>query len=132
MMRCVPTSATTCDMQYEVYRHKDAPDSEFDEINQIYKRILSEDKWLCNETQKNLNAGTYINGQMHSKYESGPLYFQRLVRKMLTEHRKIEEKNKGELWPAAPSMAVSGGTDEDVAFCSSLSCEGPAKVALAW
>jgi hypothetical protein len=121
-------------MQYEVYRQRNATDAEFEEINQIYKRILSEDKWLCNETQKNLNAGTYVNGQMHSTYESGPLYFQGLVRKMLRAHRNIEERNKGEVWPAAPSMtmAESGDTDEDAAFCSSLSCEGQSKLALAW
>lgn len=132
MMRCVPTSATTVDMQYEVYRHKDASDEEFNKLNEIYKRVLSEDKWLCNETQQNLNAGTYVNGQLHSEYESGPLYFQELVRTALTEHRKEEEKQKKEIWPAAQQTAGLDRTNEDIAFCNRLQSACDGKTGLAW
>lgn len=119
-------------MQYEVYRHKDALDADFDNINQIFKRILSEDKWLCNETQRNLQAGAYVNGQLHSAYEIGPLYLQGLVRERLMKHRKEEEKQKREIWPTMQITAGLDQTNDDIAFCSGLSCETQSKGALAW
>ncbi|RFN53490.1 cytochrome p450 oxidoreductase [Fusarium flagelliforme] len=80
LMRCVPTSASHCSMEYEVYRHKDASDEDFKTIDEMFKRILAEDKWLCNNAQKNLNAGVFVNGEMHPKLEQGPLYFQHRIR----------------------------------------------------
>lgn len=116
-------------MEYEVYRKIDGDPEEFDKTDQLFKRVLSEDKWLCNETQKSLEAGIYINGPLHPDYESGPVYFQSLVRKAIYEHRKEEEKHKSQIWPAAPT--VESGADEDEAFCAGLSC-GPDSKALAW
>jgi hypothetical protein len=87
-------------MEYEVYRHKDASDKDFERIDSIFKRILSEDKWLCNNAQKNLNAGVFVNGEMHPRLESGPRFFQESVRKHLQTHRKQEEAAGKEIWPA--------------------------------
>ncbi|GKU08846.1 unnamed protein product, partial [Fusarium langsethiae] len=92
LMRCVPTSVGHCSMKYEVYRHKDASEESFRTIDEMFKRILAEDKWLCNNAQKNLNAGVFVNGEMHPKLEQGPLYFQHKVRGILTAHRELEKK----------------------------------------
>ncbi|KAF0636570.1 hypothetical protein FPSE5266_06710 [Fusarium pseudograminearum] len=92
LMRCVPTSVGHCSMEYEVYRHKNASDEGFTTIDEMFKRILAEDKWLCNNAQKNLNAGVFINGEMHPKLEQGPLYFQHRVRGILTAHHELEKK----------------------------------------
>lgn len=122
MMRCVPTSVNTCSMEYEVYRHKDASDEDFNNIDQIFKRILAEDKWLCNLTQKNLDSGIFVNGQMHNDYESGPLYLQRLVKGAVMKHRAEEKKHRREIWPATPTVAGIHGLTEEEQLCSGLKC----------
>ncbi|KAM6510255.1 hypothetical protein FALCPG4_017878 [Fusarium falciforme] len=132
MMRCVPTSANHCSMEYEVYRHKNASDADFKKIDEMFKRILSEDKWLCNNAQKNLNAGVFINGEMHPKMEQGPLYFQSQVRKFLNQHHKLEEAAKKEIRPA--QQVLSGdkdATEVDMGFCSGVACSKD-KGALEW
>lgn len=68
-MRVVPTSATTTSMQYEVFRHKDASDEIFKELDDFFKQVESEDKNLCNGAQQNLNAGVYINGNLQPSNE---------------------------------------------------------------
>ena len=119
-------------MEYEVYRHKDASDEEFDKMDQAFKRVLGEDKWLCNMTQKNLEAGVYVNGQMHPQYEEGPLYLQSLVKKMVLEHHKEEEKLGRKIWPAAQSTTGLSKTNQEIDFCSGLSCGTSEKSAIAW
>lgn len=64
-MRVVPTSATTTSMQYEVFRHKDATDKDFNEMDSFFKQVENEDKELCNGAQQNLNAGVYVTGNLH-------------------------------------------------------------------
>lgn len=132
MMRSVPTSVNTCSMEYEVYRHKDASDQDFSNINQIFKRVLAEDKWLCNLTQKNLNSGVYVNGQMHSRYESGPLYLQKLIKEAVMSHRAEEVKQKKEIWPASQNIGDLGSSEQEIAFCSGLNCGGRSREVLAW
>ena len=124
-MRLSPTSATTSNLQYEVYRHKDATDADFDHINQLFKRVLAEDRFLCTETQKNLSGGVYVNGSLHAQYESGSHDFQNLVRKAVKEHRAEEERQQRVIWPARQSTeGMEDTTLDDVAFCEGLSsCE---------
>lgn len=110
-------------MEYEVYRHRDASDSDFEFIDGMFKRILAEDRELCNATQKGLDAGVYVNGQLHPTYEEGPLYFQSLVRKSVMEHRAEEKKLKKEIWPARQQVDGSCGTTADMDFCNSLDPE---------
>lgn len=117
-------------MEYEVYRHVDATDAEFEHIDSLFKRILGEDKYLCNETQKNLNAGVYVNGQLHSAYEEGPLYFQSLVKKIVMDHRAEEERLKKEIWPAMQKVEGASCTNSDMDFCAALDPEKSR--ALAW
>lgn len=107
-------------MEYEVYRHKNASDADFEQIDSIYKRILAEDKLLCNATQSNLDVGVYVSGQLHPSYEQGPLYFQTLVRKIVMKHRAEEERLKKEIWPATPNVEFGQRTNEELDFCVAL------------
>jgi hypothetical protein len=68
-MRCIPLSATQTKMEYEVYRHNDATDEEFNKISEMFKQVLREDKDLCNGAQRNLNAGIFVNGELHPRTE---------------------------------------------------------------
>jgi hypothetical protein len=119
-------------MEYEVYRHKDASDKDFKTIDEMFKRILAEDKWLCSNAQKNLNAGVFVNGEMHPKMEQGPLYFQHRIRDILGEHHLLEKTAGREINPA--QQLVSDGskeTEEDMSLCSGLAC-GKNGDALEW
>lgn len=101
MQRFVSTSATHCSVRYEFYRNKDTSDKDFDHITQTYKHIMSEEKSLCENTQK--NPGT----------ENGPLYFQSSIRDILQEHHQREETAKREIWPARQVVQESDSTKED-------------------
>lgn len=119
-------------MEYEVYRHKDANDEDFEKIDAVFKRILTEDKWLCNNAQKNLNAGVFVNGEMHPRMESGPLFFQKSVREHLQSHRKQEKAIGQEIWPARQIISKKACTSkDDLEFCSGLSCHQD-RPELAW
>ncbi|KAJ5682107.1 uncharacterized protein N7477_002047 [Penicillium maclennaniae] len=98
MMRCVPTSAGTCSMEYEVYRHNEASDYDFEYIDSFFKRVLDEDKYLCNAAQKNLNAGVFVNGQLHPRLESAPLFLPEYCPKSAKESsRRGKERWQGDL-----------------------------------
>ncbi|RSL70869.1 hypothetical protein CEP53_001755 [Fusarium sp. AF-6] len=125
LMRVVPTSATTTSMQYEVYRHKDATDEEFKEVDDFFKQVESEDKGLCNAAQKNLNAGVYVTGDLNSFNEKGVLYFQKILKEAVVQHRNEEQKAGGEMWPARKTVARNG-IQEEIEFCQGL-CDSKAK-----
>lgn len=131
MMRCVPTSAGTCSLEYEVYRHTESSDEDFEYIDAFFKRVLDEDKHLCNAAQKNLNAGVFVNGQLHPNLESAPLFFQNVVRTLLVRHRDEERQEKREIWPARQRSADQA-TTEDIAFCSGLACSADESSELEW
>lgn len=121
MQRFTPTSPTQCMMRYEVYRHKDATDEAFNVISDMYKRIMSEDKYLCMHSQKNLNAGVFVNGLLHPEMERGPLHFQKTVREVVTEHHTKEEAAGHQIWPAEhdlPADVAVGHDQENVALRS--------------
>jgi len=119
-------------MEYEVYRHKNASDEDFKKIDEMFKRILAEDKWLCNNAQKNLNAGVFVNGEMHPQMEQGPLYFQHRVRELLNRHHQLEQSAKKEIRPAEQILPSScHGTEKDSSLCSGLLC-GEDRAALVW
>lgn len=100
-------------MRYEVYRQKYATDEDFNLISDMYKRIMSEDKYLCIHSQKNLNAGVFINGQLHPEMEKGPLHFQKTVREIVMEHRKKEEAVGHEIWPAQQLLPTNATVNQD-------------------
>lgn len=108
-------------MEYEVYRHIDATDEEFKYIDEFFKQVLDEDKHLCNAAQKNLNAGVFVNGQLHPDLESAPIFFQSVVKKLLVDHREEETRRGKDIWPARRYIP-SSSTDEEDAFCAGLAC----------
>ncbi|KAE8348973.1 Rieske [2Fe-2S] iron-sulfur domain-containing protein [Aspergillus coremiiformis] len=121
MQRFVPTSATNCAMRYEVYRNKNSSDKDFELINQMYKRIMSEDKYLCIHTQKNLNNGVFVNGELHPRLEKGPLYFQTAVRALIMEHHMKEQEAGHEIWPTRQILPTTARTTEqEMTFCNKL------------
>lgn len=123
IQKFVPNGPTSSSMRYEVYRNKNSAEEDFQLINQMYKRIMSEDKVLCDLAQKNLNVGVFVNGEMHPHLEQGPLYFQKVVRETVTEHHKREKTAKQEIWPARQSLPGSAlVSQEDVEFCNGLGC----------
>jgi hypothetical protein len=130
MQKFMPNSATQSTIYYEVYRNKHSSEEDFQKINQMYKRIMTEDKQLCNLAQKNLNAGVFVNGELHPHMEKGPLYFQKMCRDIVTDWHKREKLAKQELWPARqePNAGVS---QDDVDFCNGLSCSS-SNEALVW
>lgn len=123
MQRFVPSGATKSAMKYEVFRNKKSSDADFETINAMYKRIMSEDKYLCANAQKNLNAGVFVNGEMHPEMEKGPLFFQKTVRDLVQAHHAREADAGGEIWPARQRLPRTAATSErDVGFCSAVDC----------
>ncbi|KAH7214446.1 Rieske [2Fe-2S] iron-sulfur domain-containing protein [Fusarium oxysporum] len=102
-----------------------ASDEDFNEISNCFKQILKEDKDLCNAAQKNLNAGIFVNGELHPRVEKGPLFFQETTRKLVMEHHQQEGHEGHEIWPAAPKNGQSGNGQDDIDFCNKLeACAG--------
>jgi hypothetical protein len=99
---------------------------------------MKEDKYLCDLTQRNLLSGVFINGEMHPRMEKGPLYFQRQVRSLVTEHAEREKREGGEYWPARQRLVDAkmdvrtGLTGEDIEFCKGLACAPERQEGLAW
>lgn len=111
-------------MRYEVYRNKNSSEEDFQLINSIYKRVMSEDKYLCVNSQKNLENGVFVNGELHPEMEKGPLYFQQMVRELVMGHHEREEKEGHEIWPAQQRLPGSASTSrEDMDFCSKLTSQ---------
>lgn len=119
-------------MRYEVFRNKNSSEEDFQLVNNIYKRIMSEDKELCKAAQKNLNAGVFVNGELHPKMEKGPLYFQKTVKETVIDHYAREQVQKKEIWPARQTLpGASAESQKDMDFCAGLSCATQAE-GLAW
>jgi hypothetical protein len=118
-------------MEYEVFRHRESSDEDFEYIDAFFKRVLDEDKQLCNAAQKNLNAGVFVNGELHPDLESAPIFFQSTVRSLLTSHRDEERQLKRETWPARQHSAGQA-TAGDIAFCAGLACSAEESGELDW
>ncbi|KAI0505719.1 Rieske [2Fe-2S] domain protein [Xylaria bambusicola] len=128
IQRFIPKSPTTSIMYYEVYRNKDSSDEDFTVISDIYKRVMSEDKYLCANANKNIQAGVFVNGEMHPKMEQGPLFFQKLVRDLVTDHHKQEKKAGKKIWPAQQKLPGDAKVSEqDMEFCASIDCASSKK-----
>ncbi|KEY64524.1 hypothetical protein S7711_03591 [Stachybotrys chartarum IBT 7711] len=123
IQRFVPSGPTKSTMRYEVFRNKNSSDADFQVISDMYKRIMSEDKYLCINAQKNLSAGVFINGEMHPDLEKGPLFFQSLVRDMVTKHFKKEQDAGKEIWPAQQVLPKTAtATQSDEILCTAVDC----------
>ena len=98
LQRFLPTGPNKSSMQYQIFRNKNSTDEQFHLIADMYARVVSEDKILCELAQKNLNAGIFVNGELHPRLEKGPLYFQKVAREVIWEHAKREQAAKKEWW----------------------------------
>lgn len=135
MQRFVPSGPNRSVMSYEVYRNVHSSDEDFQVINDIYKRIMSEDKYLCSRAQRNINAGVFVNGELHPRMEQGPLFFQGSVRDVVGEHHRREKKAGREIWPARQQLpGTKGGrvSEKDEGLCSSVDCSSMAKEGMDW
>ena len=119
-------------MHYEIYRNKHSGEEDFKLISEMYARVMAEDKVLCDNAQKNLNAGVFVNGQLHPKYEKAPLFFQAVNREVVVEHYKREKAEGREIWPARQKLPDSAVvSQEDIEICQGLGC-GAHKEAVDW
>jgi phenylpropionate dioxygenase-like ring-hydroxylating dioxygenase large terminal subunit len=137
IQKFMPKSPSESVMYYEVWRNKSSSEEDFLYISDTYKRVMGEDKVLCERAQKNIEAGVFINGELHPQMEKGPLFFQKRCREIVMEH-SLQEKRAGQkLWPAKQQLADKGAesySNELQDFCESLSCgsESSEKSELAW
>ncbi|VUC23004.1 unnamed protein product [Clonostachys rosea] len=121
--RFLPKSPSKTLILYEVYRNRHASDEDFELIDSMYKRVMKEDKELCNTAQKNISTGVFINGELHPKLEKGPLYFQKLLREAVVQHFKREQEAGHEIWPAQQVLpAKATASNDDIQFCSNVDC----------
>ena len=120
-------------MFYEVFKNKNSSKHDFEKVDAIYKRIMTEDKDLCNGSQTNINRNVFVNGQMHPRLEQGPLYFQNWVRKAVTSHKAREQVAGEEIWPARQTLpSDAAASQEDIDFCAGLTCPTANQEGLAW
>ncbi|KAK5164125.1 uncharacterized protein LTR77_010216 [Saxophila tyrrhenica] len=133
IQKFLPDSATKSTLHYEVYRNKNSSDEEFKLISEMYARVMAEDKILCDRAQKNLNAGVFVNGEMHPKCEKGPLYMQSKVRDAVTDHYRREKAAGAEIWPARQKLPGNAlVSQEDIDMCNGLDCTAPQQEGLVW
>ncbi|OJD25592.1 hypothetical protein ACJ73_03038 [Blastomyces percursus] len=138
LTRCVPLSATSVRMEYEVYRHARCTDDEFAEMDAFMKQIEEEDRVLCTLVQANLNVGVYRSGPLHPRDEMGVAYVKELVKRAVMAHVQMEKDVGHEVWPAAARDRDGklGGTldaeaEEEEAVCKTL-CSGETLEQLSW
>ena len=123
LQRFLPAGPKNSTMHYQIFRNKNSTEEDFQLIHQLYKKVVGEDKVLCELAQKNLNAEVFVNGEMHPRLEKGPLFFQKVTRKIIREHFERENTAKKEIWPARQLLPTSAAlSSEDADLCSGLSC----------
>ncbi|GAA5849189.1 hypothetical protein JCM8547_006473 [Rhodosporidiobolus lusitaniae] len=119
-MRIVPTSARTCDVLYDVYRHRDCDDETYTANHKFFVQVETEDKDLCIATQKSLEQGVYQSGPLHPTAEAGVIYFQQKHIEELKKHFDLEQK-AGQHVTASKAIYKSTGADdfvEEIEGCS--------------
>lgn len=118
-------------MQYEVYRHTSASDASFNATDAFFKQVEGEDKFLCENAQKNLEAGGYVAGPLHPHNEKGVLHFQSLLKRILTEHRFQEGQVGATIIPSRRMPENQSINEEDI-FCASLCNNSEQRIELKW
>ena len=136
MQKFMPSGPNKSVMYYEVWKNRNSMREEFDRLNLVYKRVMAEDKVLCERAQANINAGVFVNGELHPHMEKGPLFFQKRCREIVMEHAQKEKKLGRQIWPAKQALEKEGNSaisNEDVDFCEGLACGNDNdKSELAW
>ena len=132
IQKFLPSGPGKSTMHYEVYRNTKSSEEDFKTIADMYARVMSEDKVLCERAQQNLNAGVFINGAMHPRWERGPLFFQNTVREVITEHYKREKAAGEEIWAARQKLPNDAFVSQsDIDICNDIVC-GMGKKGLEW
>ncbi|KAK1082831.1 hypothetical protein LTR48_006713 [Friedmanniomyces endolithicus] len=98
-----------------------------------YQELDGFDKSQNGLFQKNLQAGIFVNGELHPRMEKGPLYFQKVCRDVVMGHHAREKREGREVWPARQTLPGVGAeaSEKDVEFCEGLAC-GERKDSLVW
>jgi hypothetical protein len=125
IQKFLPSGPAKSTMHYEIYRNTKSSDEDFQIISSTYARVMAEDKVLCINAQKNLDAGVYVSGQLHPKFEKAPLFIQNTVREVIREHYKKEKEAGVQIWPAKqvlPETDEAGTSREDSEICRDLDC----------
>lgn len=121
IQKFLASDPTTSTMSYEIYRNKTSSAEDFKLISESYARVMSEDKILIAGQQKNLNAGVFEAGEMHPRWEKGPLYFQTQVRAAVMEHIESERQEGEEIWPARHQPSIPDEVSQaDIDLCKVL------------
>jgi hypothetical protein len=111
-------------LEYEVYRHKDCTQEDFETMDRFFKDVEKEDIDLCNNVQKSFNSDTYIKGPLHPHNEKGVIYFKSLIKDVLYKHMQEEQKAGGKIFPARRENGEKNDEiAEEEAFCR-LACDG--------
>lgn len=97
IQKFMPKSPTESIMYYEVWRNKHSKEEDYLLISDTYKRVMGEDKVLCQRAQKNLEAGTFVSGELHPQKEKGPIFFQKRDREIVLEYAAREKKARRQL-----------------------------------
>lgn len=116
-------------MQYEVYRHKNSSEEQFQDMDLFFKQVEREDKFLCTHAQKNLDAGCYVSGPLHPHNEKGVLHFKSLVKQRLLEHWEKEKELGREITPAKRTSDNDAISEEEL-FCRDVCASS--KEVVAW
>jgi hypothetical protein len=107
-------------LQYEVYRHKNASQDDFQKVDEILQQIASENEAPA---EKNLRSGVLV--------DQTPLQFQNQVYQLVEHHRKLEGVAGREIRPAQQILDKSATkTEQDESLfssCSGLSCDKTSK-----
>ncbi|GAA5827478.1 hypothetical protein JCM11251_003829 [Rhodosporidiobolus azoricus] len=90
-MRICPTGPRTCNIEYDVFRHRDCTDEIYNENHKFFVQVETEDKMLCMNTQRGLEMGTYNSGPLHPTREQGVVYFQKCHLETLRAHFEKEQ-----------------------------------------
>lgn len=132
VQKFLPSGPKSSKMSYEIYKNRNSSDTDFKLINDMYARVMAEDKVLCNNAQRNLDRGVFVNGQLHPKYEKAPLFFQSSIRDAITEHYEREKAEDREIWPAQQKLLCDAEvTQRDEMICADVACRAQKEV-LSW
>ncbi|KAI0155595.1 Rieske [2Fe-2S] iron-sulfur domain-containing protein [Pestalotiopsis sp. NC0098] len=133
VQKFLPSGPHKSTMHYEIYKNRNSSREDFELISKMYAKVMGEDKVLCDNAQKNLNAGVFVNGLLHPKFEKAPVFFQSTAREVITEHYRREKDAGREIWPARQSLPVEATvSQEDVEICDGLACGNQQKEMLVW
>ncbi|RMY19439.1 hypothetical protein D0867_04684 [Hortaea werneckii] len=132
IQKFLPEGPVDSTMHYEVYKNKHSSDEDFRFIADMYRKVMGEDKVLCEGQMGNLKTGVFTSGELHPQWERGPLFFQHTIRKIVTEHFRREKELGREIFPAKRGLPKNEKVDEeDLEMCGGGSCPAEQE-ALAW